>query len=158
MQTFHVYEVFSETAKILDRQRLGKQRVEAKQILSALLYEPNSSWRNHPAVLMWRGHEFYLSNYGVFMCEEWIRRGYKDNLLPWFSEHTRKLSDKKAHNAYPPWITPPGNCEQLIRSHRSSLVRKNPAHYRKYFPDVPDNLPYYWPVTKETLKQKENQQ
>jgi hypothetical protein len=27
-------------------------------------------------------------------------------------------------------------------SHRSALVRKDPAHYRRFFPDVPDDLPY----------------
>jgi hypothetical protein len=26
------------------------------------------------------------------------------------------------------------------------LVRKLPDHYRQFFPDVPDNLPYFWPT------------
>ena len=44
--------------------------------------------------------------------------------------------------ALPPWLGDPA----LHRSHQSSLVRKDPAHYRRFFPDVPDDLPYVWPV------------
>lgn len=33
------------------------------------------------------------------------------------------------------------------RSHASNLIRKNPEHYRPIFgDDVPDDLPYIWPV------------
>jgi hypothetical protein len=44
----------------------------------------------------------------------------------------------------PPWL---GN-EDFHRSHRSNLLRKYPEHYRQFWPDEPDNLPYFWP-TKE---------
>ena len=37
--------------------------------------------------------------------------------------------------------------EALHRSHQSALVRKDPEHYRRFFPDVPDDLPYVWPPT-----------
>ena len=37
--------------------------------------------------------------------------------------------------------------ESLHRSHQSALVRKDPEHYRRFFPDVPDDLPYVWPPT-----------
>ena len=51
MQTFITSENISETAKILDTQRLGKQRVEAVQIANILLDQTDSKgWRNHPAV------------------------------------------------------------------------------------------------------------
>lgn len=47
MQTFLPYPSFVESAKCLDRQRLGKQRVEVLQLLKALLV-PGSGWGNHP--------------------------------------------------------------------------------------------------------------
>ena len=49
MQTFLPYEDFRASARVLDRQRLGKQRVEAKQILQALERpgEP-SGWEDIP--------------------------------------------------------------------------------------------------------------
>ena len=31
------------------------------------------------------------------------------------------------------------------RSHQSALIRKDPGHYRRHCPDVPDDLPCVWP-------------
>src|SRR3712207_7307101 len=36
-------------------------------------------------------------------------------------------------------------------SHRSALVRKDPARYRPLFPEVPDDLPYVWPVRSQAV-------
>ena len=50
MQTFLISPYPYETAKILDNRRLGKQRIEALQILNILLGETKSTaWKNHPA-------------------------------------------------------------------------------------------------------------
>lgn len=137
MQTFLPYTNFQKTAQILDYRRLGKQRVEAKQILQILLNETQTKgWRHHPAVLMWSGYEGALANYGKTICEEWIRRGYKDSLLPYFTNRT------SIHVIYPVFL----KNSHFIRSHRSNLVRKDTMYYRKYFKTVPDNLPYIWPV------------
>jgi hypothetical protein len=46
----------------------------------------------------------------------------------------------------PAW---PGE-EAVHRSHRSALVRKDPAFYGPLFPDVPDELPYVRPVRSAT--------
>ena len=56
VNTFLPYPDFVKSAKILDYKRLGKQRVEAWQILRALRGE-TKGWRNHPATNLWRGHE-----------------------------------------------------------------------------------------------------
>jgi hypothetical protein len=134
MQTFLPYPDFIDSACVLDRQRLGKQRVETKQILNAL--EGNSKgWVNHPAVKMWRGYEPALALYGVVMCAMWAERGYVDNLLPFFA--TRLREDM----VMPSWIGEP----EFHRSHQSNLVRKDPAHYGPLFPDVPNDLEYMWP-------------
>ncbi|MFK5143433.1 MSMEG_6728 family protein, partial [Klebsiella pneumoniae] len=77
MQTFLPYSSFKASAKVLDRQRLGKQRVECLQILN-VLFGVKSSWANHPAVLMWKGYEGALIEYSLTICEEWTSRGYKD--------------------------------------------------------------------------------
>jgi hypothetical protein len=55
LQTFLPYLDFVACARVLDSRRLGKQRVEALQILRALLV-PEYGWRHHPAVLMWKGY------------------------------------------------------------------------------------------------------
>jgi hypothetical protein len=63
MQTFLPYASFSESAKALDYKRLGKQRVECRQILRAL--EHGGGWANHPATRLWRGYETALKAYSL---------------------------------------------------------------------------------------------
>ena len=58
MQTFLPHESFKKSFKLLDYRRLGKQRVEAHQILNVLLDRTQTKgWRNHPIVRMWEGYE-----------------------------------------------------------------------------------------------------
>ena len=76
MQTFLPVADFTTSARILDWRRLGKQRVEAWMIHD-LLTNPESrwrSWRHHPVIRMWHGHEDALSLYFWSMVEEWLRR------------------------------------------------------------------------------------
>jgi hypothetical protein len=54
VQTFLPYPDFRSTARVLDQRRLGKQRVEALQVLRGLI-RPGYGWRHHPAVKMWAG-------------------------------------------------------------------------------------------------------
>lgn len=137
MQTFLPYESFIESAACLDRARLGKQRVEAKQILLAL-ENPSYGWQNHPAVKMWSGCESGLANYGWHVCRIWRQRGYKDTLLDFFYERM----PKEACCQFPAWLGNPA----FHKSHQSNLVRKFPEHYRQFWPDVPADLEYVWPV------------
>ena len=87
MQTFLPFPSFEESAASLDYRRLGKQRLEAWQILKALRGEARG-WAGHPAVRMWRGHEASLARYGIAVCREWVSRSYADSMLGRLS-HTR---------------------------------------------------------------------
>lgn len=133
MQTFMPTPNFDTNAKILDYKRLGKQRVEAKQILKAL--EHGGGWSNHPITKMWQGHEECLKAYHNAMIKEWIRRGYK-NTMP--------LLKHEQNYTIPSWIMD----EELHLSHKSNLLRKYPEYYGKIpaFKGIPDNLPYKWVV------------
>lgn len=136
MQTFLPVKDFFESARLLDRARLGKQRVEAWQILRALNGE-TKGWVNHPATRMWRGHEVALARYGWAMCAEWIERGYNDTLL----ERFRPIASS-GRFVLPSWI----GITDFHLSHQSNLIRKLPEFYAPLFPGVPDDLPYIWPV------------
>lgn len=136
MQTFLPYSNFRESAMVLDRQRLGKQRVEAKQILLALTGQ-SKGWVNHPATRMWRGHTSALALYGRLMCLEWRIRGYVDNLDPFFSEHY-----DLATLTLPAWLGDP----DFHASHRSNLLRKDLAYYSQFGWSESTDLPYIWPV------------
>lgn len=129
---------YHKTAASLDRQRLGKQRVEVLQILNALT-TPGYGWQNHPAVRMWRGFEQRLVDYGLVICSEWMNRGYRDTCLG-------KIADFRDPDCGEPLVPPPWVTPALCQSHQSNLIRKDPAHYGPLFPGVPDNLPYIWPV------------
>ncbi len=149
MQTFLPYPDFAACARALDTRRLGKQRVEALQIVRALL-QPGYGWRHHPAVLMWKGYEEALGRYGVEVCREWRGRGFADTCEPKILadlallgiDRVRGQDELAAAGALPPWLGDPG----FHRSHQSSLLRKDPEHYAPHFPGIPDDLDYVWPV------------
>jgi Pyrimidine dimer DNA glycosylase len=151
MQTFLTHPDFRAAAEVLDPQRLGKQRVEAIQVLRALTV-PGYGWRHHPAAAMWAGYEEALTRYGLVVCAVWCAAGRQDtcgNTLRQDLERATGLTEVRdqpelaAAGELPPWL---GDVA-FHRSHRSALVRKDPAHYRPHFPDVPDDLPYVWPAS-----------
>ena len=148
MQTFLPYSNFQESAKALDNKRLGKQRVEAWQILRTIKAgESAKGWRNHPAVNMWRGHELALCDYGLSMCTEWRARGYNDNLTEQFLNSSVELMKELAEHAgdiveatIPAWL----GDDRLHLSHQSNLIRKDYEYYKLKFPNAPEGLAYFW--------------
>jgi hypothetical protein len=134
MQTFLPYPNIKKSLKSLDYKRLGKQRVEAFQILNILLERTDKkAWKNHPAVLMWKGYENALKLYLNKSIKLWISRGYKN---------TMKLEKIQGKIILPKWF---GN-KEFHNSHKSNLLRKNPEHYVQFSKEVPDNLDYIWPT------------
>jgi hypothetical protein len=137
MQTFLPWEDFEKTAACLDRQRLGKQRVETLMIARIMAGQP-SSWKNHPAVLMWRGCPATLLDYQAAICFEWkVNRGYSDNCL----RETQDLlmAERGPSHDRPWWL----GDEEFHLSHRANLRRKDPAFYAD-FEDL--ELGYRWPT------------
>jgi hypothetical protein len=151
MQTFLPLPSFRRSARCLDNKRLGKQRVECKQIalclgLSIGLHEPKTSgWRNHPAVLMWAGHEAALLVYGIVMCREWKSRGFRDNLTDEFVAAYERVRPTIRVNRYPSWFRQ----RRFHASHRSNLLRKDFKHYSQFGWEEPIDLPYFWPTHPE---------
>jgi hypothetical protein len=136
MQTFLPFPSFERSARALDNRRLGKQRVEAYQLLRALL-GITKGWSNHPAVRMWRAHERALADYGLAVCREWARRGFRDTC----QDKILSLMKDLLQSEPPPWL----GSRRFHASHRSNLVRKDPVHYASMRRAGPD-LPYIWPV------------
>ncbi|MGA5894454.1 MSMEG_6728 family protein [Streptomyces venetus] len=151
MQTFLPYPGFRESALVLDRRRLGKQRVEALQVLRGLVV-PDYGWRRHPAVRMWAGYEEALVRYGLEICRVWRELGHQDSCA---ATLVADLATARPHapvrdqpvlaseGELPPWL----GDDSFHRSHRSALVRKDPTTYTRHFPEVPDDLPYVWPAS-----------
>jgi hypothetical protein len=136
VNTFLPYGDFNQCAKVLDNKRLGKQRVEAKQILDILTGKSKGKgWINHVVTRMWRGYENALTLYYNTIVQEWIDRGFKNNMpiitikgnvvMPWFVDNL-----------------------SINMSHRASLVRKYYAYYAPIFQNVPKKYmlySYIWP-------------
>jgi hypothetical protein len=118
MNTFLPYEDFDASARVLDSRRLGKQRVEARQILRVLRGQ-SAGWRHHPAVLIWRGYDEALAAYYNAVLREWIARGYR-NSMPF----------EPAPECYvrPPWLGSPA----VHAAYRARLLAKDPVWYGQF--------------------------
>jgi hypothetical protein len=129
MQTFLPYPDFKKSLYALDYRRLGKQRVEAYQIIRALRY--GGGYSHHPAVIMWRGHINALKLYYNYALDEWIRRGY-ENRMQKMPIHGRIV--------FPQWF---GN-DKFHAAHRSNLLRKDHNYYGHFGWQEKPDLPYFW--------------
>jgi hypothetical protein len=140
MQTFLPYPDFQKSAKVLDRQRLGKQRVECLQLLNAIA-GMSKGWVNHPCTQMWKNHPEALVAYSLDICREWQLRGYKDTCY----EKIRNLAEDQGWDLDQWWSNPDwlGN-EKVHASHRSNLLRKLPEYYGEFGWTEPDDLLYVW--------------
>nr|WP_218875571.1 MSMEG_6728 family protein [Leifsonia naganoensis] len=141
VQTFLPYPSFAASVRVLDRARMGKQRVEALQVLRAITV-PGYGWRNHPVARMWRGYLPALTKYAIESADAWIEQGHPDTVRPQVMAFAPEVAGLTQDDLeLPPWIGDP----EFHRSHQSNLVRKDPEFYRPFFPDVPDDLAYVWP-------------
>jgi hypothetical protein len=149
MQTFLPVPDFVAAARMLDAKRLGKQRVETIQVLRGLTVA-GYGWRHHPAVRMWAGYEEGLVRYGLDMCAVWCETGRADTCAATLTTDlaaaggprtVRSQPELATAGELPPWL----GDEALHLSHRSALLRKDPAVYRPLFGEIPDDLPYVWP-------------
>ena len=131
--TFVVSRNLQECAKSLDYKRLGKQRVEAYQILKTLRGHSHG-WKNHPSVKMWKGYENALGLYMNAMIDEWVHRGYKNTML---KEELYGVTIK-----FPWWF----DWKPLHDSHKASLNRKNPLFYNFQVDECFMNHGYIWPT------------
>lgn len=151
MQTFLPYPDFAVSAGVLDPLRLGKQRVEAIQVLRGLIV-PGYGWRHHPAVKMWAGYEEALVRYGLEMCAAWAAADRADTCAATLLTDLRSacgISGVRPQHALagtgdlPPWL----GDEAFHAAHRSALLRKNPEFYQPLFGGEASGLPYVWPAS-----------
>lgn len=139
MQTFLPHPDYAASAYVLDRQRLGVQRVDNLQIMTALLM--GTGFVDHPATLMWRRYEWALMEYQRAICREWVSRGRSDTYLAKteaiFDRYERLVGDK----AWPYWT----GSERLHMSHQSALLREDYVYYIQSFPGAPIDMEMVFP-------------
>lgn len=145
MITFLPYPSYQRSVGVLDRQRLGHQRLEVLSILRALDRRegPRTKW--HPVDLMWEGYPFALAAYGLVVCEEWEARGYQDSVAERIADVMLHGDFVLAEGKVPPWF----GDEAFHHSHRANLVQKDPEYYARFFGPL-EPTPYVWPVRRVT--------
>jgi len=105
---------------------------------------------HHPLYKMWDGHGPALCAYGLAMCDEVRRRGFASEFVTDEVERFSATLSEQLENAcsgeytlaHPGWW----GSVSLHHAHQSELLRQNPAHYQRYFPETPIDLPQLWPA------------
>ena len=162
MQTFLPINTvdYSEVAKVLDNKRLNKQASEAWQILMVLTkldpqgnHREPKGWVNHPAVKMWRGHEYNLGAYALAMVEEWKERNFSSTIDEKVKATLKAALSKQVVTSlsvnYPSWMSLDG--DRVASTHRKALLVKDYDWYSQFgWEEDPGYKPieyeYYWPV------------
>lgn len=127
-------EACRETFNMLDNARLGKQRLEAVQLIKG-------QFPNHPAAKMWVGHKHALAMYAAFACIHWRERGFNDSLLP---KLERAMERTRRPLVWPWWFGHPA----FVRCHKSKLYYKGSPKWVgavEFGLGAPHQLPYLWP-------------
>jgi len=141
MQTFLPYKDFRMSARCLDKKRLFKQVVEARQILATngvtvykndgMVYK--ATHKNHPCVKMWAGYDNALKQYHNEFLNVCISRGFKTEI-----KHLEIIGEI----VLPPWL----GDDRIHRSHKSRLLQKDLEFYGHYGWQVPLDLEYVWEI------------
>jgi hypothetical protein len=139
--TFLPYPNFKKSIETLDNTRCAKQRLEAYQLINAIMKKRNDpegkvAWINHPACQMWIGYENALIEYYNTCLKVWEERGKKNTMKPF-----DYIDDCKVK--MPWWV----GWYEFHESHKASLLRKHPYYYSKLFTvhEYFQNRGYVWP-------------
>lgn len=134
MQVFMPYSDFCQSLMVLDRQRLGKQRVESWQIIDTVTHS-KKAWSNHPAVLMWKDYIPALKVYYNMNLMVWEIKGYNNIKLKPFTDVLDFV--------YPDWL----GDDRIHQGYRSQLLAKNYDHYCQFgWTEKAGEYQYYWKV------------
>lgn len=153
MQTFLPYKDYEKTAYALDSKRLNKQILECYQILNVISNpSPTAGWRNHPAVKMWRGHEFALWDYVNIMIIEANNRNIKTDKNYENLWRLRSTYGLLWGQGLPSWMSDKKAVKRVTTTHKANLFKKAPELYPQFakFVNHKNNKPccdkcqYYW--------------
>ncbi|MCF3653812.1 MAG: pyrimidine dimer DNA glycosylase [Aigarchaeota archaeon] len=134
MRVFRPYVDWRMSSRVLDDRRLRKQRMEAKQVIMAILRkmglirDVRRGWFNHPIVLMYYNYgRPYLRDFIDYFnacVEEWKRRGMRGSISLSDIEHlTLGVVSAEDH--------PLTHVHEV--EYQQVLILKDPGHYLRAF-------------------------
>jgi len=100
MQTFLPYPDFAQSLRVLDSRRLGKQRLEAMQLLRAISAD-GSGWSRHPAAAMWRGYTNALKQYHNLAMDAGLSQPNAETGHP-RENHVSSLAGRRIFSCFAP--------------------------------------------------------
>lgn len=118
-----------ETAKALDKKRLNKQIIEARQVMQAINGELKA-WEKHPVVRMYEDNASVLWLRGYLKVLEMYRDGRRF-LLGFF--------DKLIHSIRPEFHT-----REYYDQMKRRLYTKDPQHYAQWASLGTSEVNWYW--------------
>jgi len=133
MQTFLPSADPSISASLLDNKRLNKQILECYQILNVLSGKSKGNgWRNHPAVLMWKGYERGLWHYVQAMVYEARKRGIRTENNEFNLNALKDQCWDLWGNDAPSFWSDNNKLMRVTTTHKASLFDKDPIYYAKF--------------------------
>lgn len=149
MQTFLPSPDFHQSGMTLDQSRIGNQMWRECWTLV------HGGWPNHPASIMWRGHEYALCDYALALCDVLYDRFMAgqhwckfSTILSWRQKWT-DMREVFPDTGVPAWL----GDERVHSSHRAVLLWKDADWYGQFGwqetpkgPGPDGKYPYYWPV------------
>lgn len=99
-----------------------------------------------PLSRMWQGYEIALAGYSVAYLATMVSFGVNGAsralVLAQAVARMRVASEDGEPMVMPPWLSD----IDVLRSHRSNLVRRFPERYAEAWPRNPPLMPYLWPI------------
>lgn len=127
MQIFIIGSIF-ETCQALDKRRLWKQILEARQIIDVLLGK-SQAWKNHPIVKMYKDDLEWLLLYLAVFEEYW-----KGDL------EAAEIISNGAEEIKPTFLYDDSYLENM----KKRLYTKNKVHYSQWELLGESNINYYY--------------
>lgn len=161
MQTFLPSSNPVTTARWLDSKRLNKQILECYQILNVLSGKsPTGGWRNHPAVLMWKGYERGLWQYVQAMIREARERGIRTENNEANLNRLKEQCWDDWGQTQPSFWTDTNKLMRVTTTHKASLFDKDPMYYSSfgyakhslYNQPCCSTCKYYWVTHEDRIK------
>lgn len=137
---------FLDTAEDLSTDLLVQGIQESHQLFEDLL---TGVERDDPTARIWQGFERALGAYSMSLGVELSRRGVRSarhlSTIALFREWNRGARGDIPEFEHPPWLFD----TDVLRAHRSNLVRRWPGDFADSWTKTPELWPYLWPFVDE---------
>lgn len=131
----NLWDYFYLCASLMDKKRLGKQRVEASQLLDIVTGRKLTRWQNHPASKMWSSYPEALKLYFNAFLHRWLDLGCNNTMSFEEIDEVQLIEQGVA-----PFLLN----QHYIQRMQANLLSKDPLFYGQYNWSVQPKKGYYW--------------